>query len=115
MTTQEKIDLLEKMLQVLQDESKWSMMKPCLCGAYHWITSNSPTELELNELGLFRPKKNYKFHPFWWEQRDTQSRIQACKDAIAKHKKQLRHDNSKTYRFFYSIYTFFVNKFRTNN
>lgn len=88
MTTEEKIKLLEDMLGKLQDSNYWRVIQPCLCGAYHYFTNIHASEEDLNELGLFRPDNN-RIDVYWWAQGDTNSRVQACKDAIVKHKEDL--------------------------
>lgn len=97
MKPQEAIDILEKMIAILEVRDRTR----CLCGAYTYATNPdipkeerlvwTANESVLNELGLFRPKDSFNLPPgsFWFRMGDVDIRIKLCKEAIEKWKEQL--------------------------
>lgn len=93
MKPQDAIDILEKMIVLLEDRET-----SCLCGAYSLALNPNMTQEEkdswvaddskLKEIGLIKPEITYN-DDFWFEKYDIRIRVKVCRKAITKWKKQL--------------------------
>lgn len=94
MKPQEAIDILEKMIAILEVRDRTK----CLCGAYSLVLHPNMTQEEisnwvaddskLKEVGLIKPEVPYNDN-YWYKKYNVDIRIKVCREAIEKWREQL--------------------------